>query len=150
MVRDLISNQVLVAAMISWLLGQGLKFPFEYLINKRWDWTIMFSTGGLPSSHSAVVTAVALSIGLIDGFNTSLFALAAAMGLIVVYDAAGVRRQAGFHAERINQIMRDFFESGHFVEGDLKEMLGHTPFEVFSGVLRWMLVSLVILFLLPS
>ena len=110
----------------------------------------MFSTGGLPSSHSAVVTAVALSIGLIDGFNTSLFALAAAMGLIVVYDAAGVRRQAGFHAERINQIMRDFFESGHFVEGDLKEMLGHTPFEVFSGILLGMLVSLVIIFLLPS
>jgi hypothetical protein len=150
MLRDLVNNQVVVAAMISWLLGQGLKFPFEYLINKRWDWTIMFSTGGLPSSHSAVVTAVALSIGLIDGFNTSLFALAAAMGLIVVYDAAGVRRQAGFHAERINQIMRDFFESGHFVEGDLKEMLGHTPFEVFSGILLGMLVSLVIIFLLPS
>jgi uncharacterized protein len=150
MFSDLINNKVLVAAMIAWLLGQGLKFPFEYFINKRWDWTIMLSTGGLPSSHSAVVTAVALSIGLTDGFNTSLFALAAAMGLIVVYDAAGVRRQAGFHAERINQIMRDFFESGHFVEGDLKEMLGHTPFEVFSGVLLGILVSLVILFLLPS
>jgi hypothetical protein len=147
MLNDLISNKVLIAAFIAWLLGQGLKFPLEYLINKRWDWTIIFSTGGLPSAHSAVVTAVALSIGLTDGFGTSLFALAAATGLIVIYDAAGVRRQAGFHAERINKIMRDFFESGHFMENDLKEMLGHSPFEVFSGVLLGVLVSLAVLYL---
>jgi len=149
MINALLSNKVVIAALIAWLLGQGLKFPFEYLINKRWDWTIMFSTGGLPSSHSAVVTAVALSIGLIDGFDTSLFALAAATGLIVIYDAAGVRRQAGFHAERINQIMRDFFESGHFMENDLKEMLGHTPFEVFSGIILGVLVCLAVIYLFP-
>ena len=147
MLNDLISNKVVIAAFLSWLLGQGLKFPLEYLLNKRWDWTIMFSTGGLPSAHSAVVTAVALSIGLIDGFGTSLFALAAATGLIVIYDAAGVRRQAGFHAERINKIMRDFFESGHFMENDLKEMLGHSPFEVFSGILLGVLVCLAVLYL---
>jgi len=149
MFSDLIHNKVVVAAMLAWLLGQGLKFPFEYLINKKWDWTIVFSTGGLPSSHSAVVTAVALSIGLIDGFDTSLFALAAATGLIVVYDATGVRRQAGFHAERINQIMRDFLESGHFEQEDLKEMLGHTPFEVFSGIILGGLISLAVLLLMP-
>jgi len=148
MLSDLINNKIVIAAMISWLLGQGLKFPFEYLINKRWDWTIMFSTGGLPSSHSAVVTAVALSIGLIDGFDTSLFALAAATGLIVIYDAAGVRRQAGFHAERINQIMRDFLESGHFEQEDLKEMLGHSPFEVVSGIVLGVLISLAVVFLM--
>jgi acid phosphatase family membrane protein YuiD len=147
MISDLINNKIVIAAMISWLLGQGLKFPFEYLINKRWDWTIMFSTGGLPSSHSAVVTAVALSIGLIDGFDTSLFALAAATGLIVIYDAAGVRRQAGFHAERINQIIRDFLESGHFEQEDLKEMLGHSPFEVVSGIVLGVLISLAVVFL---
>jgi len=148
MLSDLINNKIVIAAMISWLLGQGLKFPFEYLINKRWDWTIMFSTGGLPSSHSAVVTAVALSIGLIDGFDTSLFALAAATGLIVIYDAAGVRRQAGFHAERINQIMRDFLESGHFEQEDLKEMLGHSPCEVVSGIVLGVLISLAVVFLM--
>lgn len=150
MFSDLINNRVVVAAMLAWLLGQGLKFPFEYLINKKWDWTIILSTGGLPSSHSAVMTAVALSIGLIDGFDTSLFALAAASGLIVIYDATGVRRQAGFHAERINRIMRDFLESGHFEQEDLKEMLGHTPFEVFSGIILGTLISLAVVFLLPS
>lgn len=150
MVAELFSNQVVIAGLIAWLLGQGLKFPLEYLMHKRWDWTIMFSTGGMPSSHSAVMTAVALTIGMIDGFGTSLFALAAATGLVVIYDAAGVRRQAGFHAERINQIMRDFFESGHFMESDLKEMLGHTPFEVFSGILLGLLISLSVVYLLPA
>jgi len=146
---QLFSNKVVVAALISWFLGQGLKFPLEYLLNKRWDWTIMFSSGGLPSSHSSLVTAVALTIGLVDGFDTSLFALAASIGLIVIYDAAGVRRQAGIHAERINEIMRNFLESRHFQENDLKEMLGHTPFEVVSGFLLGVLISLVVVFLLP-
>ena len=146
--QALITNKVVIAAMAAWLLGQGLKFPLEYLTNKRWDWTIIFSTGGLPSSHSALVTAVALTIGFVDGFDTSLFALAASIGLIVIYDAAGVRRQAGFHAQRINKIMRDFIESGHFEETDLKEMLGHTPFEVFSGILMGVLISLAVVFLL--
>jgi acid phosphatase family membrane protein YuiD len=140
MVNELLLNKVLVSAVIAWVIGQFLKFPLEFILNKRWNWGIMFSSGGLPSSHSALVTAVALSIGFQEGFNTSLFALSAAIAMIVIYDAAGVRRQAGIHAERINEIMRNFIESGHFPEEDLKEMLGHTPFEVISGVLLGVLV----------
>ena len=147
--KQIFSNKVVIAGILGWMLGQGLKFPLEYLLNKRWDWTIMFSSGGLPSSHSSLVTAVALTIGFVDGFNTSLFALSAAIGLIVIYDAAGVRRQAGIHAERINEIMRNFFESRHFEESDLKEMLGHTPFEVMSGFLLGVLISLFVVFVLP-
>jgi acid phosphatase family membrane protein YuiD len=105
----------------------------------------MFSSGGLPSSHSALVTAVALTIGFQEGFDTSIFALAVAIGMIVIYDAAGVRRQAGIHAERINEIMKNFIESRHLPEEDLKEMLGHTPFEVITGVLLGVLISLVLL-----
>jgi len=140
MMDGLLQNKVLVSAVMAWILGQSLKFPLEFIINKRWNWGIMFSSGGLPSSHSALVTAVALSIGLQEGFNTSLFALSASLAVIVIYDAAGVRRQAGIHAERINEIMRNFIESGHFPEEDLKEMLGHTPFEVISGVLLGVLL----------
>ena len=135
MMVELLQNKVLVAAVLAWVLGQFLKFPIELIINKRWDWSIMFSSGGLPSSHSALVTAVSISIGLQEGFNTSLFALSAAIAMIVIYDAAGVRRQAGIHAERINEIMRNFIESGHFPEGELKEMLGHTTVEVVFGIL---------------
>ena len=140
MMNGLLQNKVLISSVIAWILGQFLKFPLEFIFNKRWNWGIIFGSGGLPSSHSALVTAVTLSIGLQEGFNTSLFVLSAAMALIVIYDAAGVRRQAGIHAEKINEIMRHFIESGHFPEEDLKEMLGHTPLEVIAGVILGALV----------
>jgi len=152
MMSDLIHNRVVVAAFLAWMIGQFLKFPLEYLLNKRWDWGIMFSSGGLPSSHSSLVTAVALTIGIQEGFDSAIFALAAAIGMIVIYDAAGVRRQAGIHAERINAIMKSFFESGQLGEDeldDLKEMLGHTPLEVVSGVLLGILISLAVLAMMP-
>ncbi len=145
MIAELLQNRVLIVAVAAWLAGQLLKFPLEYILNKRWNWGIMFSSGGLPSSHSALVTAVALSIGFQDGFDTSIFALAVAIGMIVIYDAAGVRRQAGIHAERINEIMKNFIESRRFPEEDLKEMLGHTPFEVITGMILGVLISLVML-----
>lgn len=144
MITELLQNRVLIAAVAAWVVGQFLKFPLEYILNKRWNWGIMFSSGGLPSSHSALVTAVALSIGFQDGFDTSIFALAVAIGMVVIYDAAGVRRQAGIHAERINEIMKNFIESRRFPEEDLKEMLGHTPFEVITGVLLGVIISLVL------
>jgi len=144
--RQIISNKVAIAAILAWMIAQGLKFPLKYVLDREWDWTIMFSSGGLPSSHSALVTAVALTIGYVDGFDTSMFALACAIGLIVIYDAAGVRRQAGIHAERINEIMKNFIESRHFEQNDLKEMLGHTPFEVISGVLLGLIIGFAVIF----
>jgi len=149
MIDDFLQNRVLIAGVFAWVVGQFLKFPLEYIFNKRWNWGIMFSSGGMPSSHSALVTAVALSIGFQDGFDTSLFALAMAMAMIIIYDAAGVRRQAGIHAERINEIMKSFIESRQFQEEDLKEMLGHTPFEVIAGVLLGFFISLTLFGLLP-
>ena len=142
MFNDLIHNRVVIAAVLAWSIGQFLKFPMEYLLNKRWNWGIMFSSGGLPSSHSSLVTAVMITIGLQEGFDTAIFALSAAIAMIVIYDAAGVRRQAGIHAARINEIMKNFFESGQLPEKELKEMLGHTPFEVITGVLLGILISL--------
>jgi acid phosphatase family membrane protein YuiD len=149
MIKDLLLNRVAIAAFSAWIIGQFLKFPLEYLLNKRWDWGIIFGSGGLPSSHSALVTAVALSIGFQEGFGTSLFALAVSIALVVIYDAAGVRRQAGIHAARINELMKNFFESRQFPDEDLKEMLGHTPFEVIAGVLLGILISLTLYVFLP-
>jgi len=143
MLNDLVHNQVVIAAVLAWVIGQFLKFPLEYILNKRWNWGIMFSAGGLPSSHSSLVTAVTITIGLQEGFDSAVFALSAAIAMIVIYDAAGVRRQAGIHAERINEIMKHFFESGQLPEKELKEMLGHTPFEVITGVLLGVIISLV-------
>ena len=144
MFNDLINNRVVVAAVLAWVIGQFLKFPLDYLLNKRWNWGIMFSAGGLPSSHSSLVTAVMITIGLQEGFDSAIFALSASIAMIVIYDAAGVRRQAGIHAARINEIMKNFFESGQLPEGELKEMLGHTPFEVVTGVILGILISLVL------
>lgn len=146
---NLVNNTVLVAAVLAWFIGQFLKFPLEYLLNKQWSWGVIFSAGGLPSSHSALVTSVTLSIGLQEGFGSPLFALAVAVAMIVIYDAAGVRRQAGIHAERINEIMKTFFENRQFPEEELKEVLGHTPFEVISGVLLGILISLLLHWIVP-
>ena len=147
MLNDLIHNQVVVAAVLAWVIGQFLKFPLDYMLNKRWNWGIMFSAGGLPSSHSSLVTAVTLTIGLREGFDSAIFALSAAIAMIVIYDAAGVRRQAGIHAERINEIMKNFFESGQLPEKELKEMLGHTPFEVVTGIILGVAISLALFWL---
>ena len=141
MLKDLVNNQVVIIGFWAWSIAQFLKFPMDYFLNKRWNWGIMFSSGGLPSSHSALVTAVTLTVGLQEGFDTAVFAVSAALAAIVIYDAAGVRRQAGIHAARINEIMKHFFESGQLPEKELKEMLGHTPFEVISGIMLGLIIT---------
>jgi acid phosphatase family membrane protein YuiD len=135
MLDDLLSNKVLWTAMAAWFLAQFLKPFLEYLETRRWVWGLWFSTGGNPSSHSALIVSVMLAIGLFVGFGTPLFALALAIAMIVVYDAAGVRREAGRHAERINILIEELFSGQPISEQQLKEVIGHTPMEVFSGVL---------------
>lgn len=149
MLCSLFHNYVLIAAILSWIIGQFLKAPLDYVLNKRWSWGIILSPGGMPSSHSALITSVTLAIGLQEGFGSPLFALAFAISMIVIYDAAGVRRQAGIHAERINKMMKSFFEGTGIPEKELKEVLGHTPFEVITGVILGIIISVVIFWLLP-
>ncbi len=149
MLCSLFHNYVLIAAILSWIIGQFLKAPLDYVLNKRWSWGIILSPGGMPSSHSALITSVTLAIGLQEGFGSPLFALAIAISMIVIYDAAGVRRQAGIHAERINKMMKSFFEGTGIPEKELKEVLGHTPFEVITGVILGIIISFVIFWLLP-
>ena len=149
MLCSLIHNNVLIAAILSWTIGQFLKAPLDYVLNKRWNWGIILSPGGMPSSHSALVTSVTLAIGLQEGFGSPLFALAFAISMIVIYDAAGVRRQAGIHAERINEMMKSLFEGSGIPEKELKEVLGHTPFEVITGVILGIVISVVLYWLLP-
>ncbi len=149
MLCSLIHNNVLIAAILSWGIGQFLKAPLDYFFNKRWNWGIIFSPGGMPSSHSALVTSVTLAIGLQEGFGSPLFALSFAISMVVIYDAAGVRRQAGIHAERINEMMKSLFEGTGIPEKELKEVLGHTPFEVITGVILGIVISVVLFWLLP-
>src|SRR5262245_48066391 len=142
-VTDLLSNRVLVAAIASWLIAQILKIPTEYLRSRRWLWTMFFAGGGMPSSHSALLVGGTLAVGLYDGFDTSLFAIAVCITMIVVYDAAGVRRQAGMHAERINVLFEELLKGHMWDENELREVIGHTPLEVMGGIILGLLVAFV-------
>jgi acid phosphatase family membrane protein YuiD len=143
MLAELLRNQVLWTTIAAWFLAQFLKPFLEYLETRRWLWGLWFSSGGNPSSHSALVVSAMLAIGLYVGFDTPLFALALALAMVVVYDAAGVRREAGRHAERINLLFQELFSGQPISEQQLKEVIGHTPLEVLSGVLLGSATALV-------
>jgi uncharacterized protein len=112
---------------------QMFKFFWEWRSQGAADFQVLFRTGGMPSSHSAMVTSLATVLALQDGLNSPLFAVAVILALIVMYDARGVRHQSGQHARILNQILRELFSGQPISEQELKELLGHTPFEVIVG-----------------
>lgn len=147
--KELITNQVLVATLLGWFFGQFLKVPIEYLTKRRWNWSLWFSSGGMPSSHSSLMVATTLAIGLYHGFDTPLFALAVAISMVVIYDAAGVRRQAGFHAQKINIVFEELLKGRPIPQEHLKEVLGHTPRQVFGGIVLGAVIALLQYFIWP-
>jgi acid phosphatase family membrane protein YuiD len=137
----LFQNKALIAGLIAWALAQIIKIPLDFLRTRRWNWALLFTTGGMPSSHSSLMTAITLSIGLYYGFDTPTFALGVAITMIVTYDAAGVRQQAGIHAQRINIIFEELMRGHPINERDLRVVLGHTPLEVVGGILLGLVVA---------
>jgi acid phosphatase family membrane protein YuiD len=143
----ILQNPVFIACLIASVLAQILKLPLEYLRTRQWNWSLLLSTGGMPSSHSAVVTAAAASIGHYNGFDTPLFGLAFAVATVVIYDATNIRRQAGFHAQQINRIIKELFagKAKPVQEfNELKEVLGHSPAEALGGIILGILVSMIV------
>ena len=137
-------NRVLISALIAWGTAQLLKVPLEYLRSRRWMWAMLLTTGGMPSSHSALIVGVTNAIGLYFGYDSPLFALGVAITMIVTYDAAGIRRQAGMHAERINVLFEELLKGHMWDEEELREVLGHTPLEVTGGILWGIVVTTLI------
>ncbi|HEU0295678.1 MAG TPA: divergent PAP2 family protein [Anaerolineales bacterium] len=137
----LFQNKALIAGLIAWGLAQVIKIPLDYLRTRRWNWALLLTTGGMPSSHSALMTGTVLAVGLYHGFDNPLFALGVVITMIVTYDAAGVRRQAGIHAQRINVLVEELLKGHMFNENDLREVLGHTPLEVIGGILLGLIVA---------
>ena len=142
-------NGVLIGGLIAWAIAQTVKVPIEFLQTHRWNWALLVQAGGMPSSHAALLVAVTHGIGLFTGYDSPLFALAFAMCMIVIYDATGIRRQAGRHARIINKMILDM-QSGHPLKQELlREVLGHTPLEALAGTLlgiavaqiTWLIVS---------
>lgn len=109
----------------------------------------MFSPGGFPSSHSSLITATTLSIGLYHGFGHPVFGLAMAISMIVIYDATGVRRQAGLHARMINEIVEQLLAGQPEQQKQLREVLGHTPIEAIAGIVLGVLIALAVWALYP-
>ena len=137
-------NHALVAALIAMMLAQFIKPFVHYLMYKEWDPAQMFGAGGMPSSHSAFVCSLALVTGMRAGFDSEVFAVAAVFGIIVLYDAANVRWQSGLHAQRINQILRELFRGQPISEETLKEVIGHTPRQVYAGAIFGLIVGLLV------
>lgn len=129
------ANHVLKVAFWAWLIAQLLKFPVNILMYGKLDLKRLFGSGGMPSSHSALVMALAISVGKYAGWASPLFAIAAVTAGIVMYDAAGVRRAAGKQAEVLNQIIEELYQGSHISPERLKELIGHTPFEVLMGAI---------------
>jgi hypothetical protein len=134
-------NKALLAGISAWALAQLIKVPLYFFQTRKWNWALLFTTGGMPSSHSALMTATTLAIGLYYGLDHPAFALGVALTMIVTYDAAGVRQQAGIHAQPINVIFSELMRGHPVSELDLREVLGHTPLEVMGGILLGLAVA---------
>ncbi len=129
-------NIPLVAAIAGWASAQLLKVIINSILEKRFAWESLMASGGMPSSHSAFVTALTTVIGATHGFSSDFFALSAAFALVVMYDACGVRRAVGEQAKALNRIIHAMKENSVIGnETALKEILGHSPFQVAMGFL---------------
>ena len=137
----LFQNKALIAGLTAWAFAQVIKIPLDYLRTRRWNWALLFTTGGMPSSHSSLMTATTLAIGLYYGLENPLFALGVAITMIVIYDAAGVRMQAGIHAQRINVLFNELLRGHPVDEKELREVIGHTPLEVAGGILLGLVIA---------
>ncbi|HDN79906.1 MAG: divergent PAP2 family protein [Chloroflexi bacterium] len=139
------SNSILTASLLAWGLAQVSKFFVWRLQRGKFDLRLLVSAGGMPSSHSALVSALATSVGLQEGFSSSAFAISFVLAMIVMYDATGVRRAASIQAHILNQILEELFKGHPISEKRLRELLGHTPMEVVVGALMGILVSLIMM-----
>ncbi|HAW71334.1 MAG TPA: hypothetical protein DCX37_09175, partial [Firmicutes bacterium] len=126
-------NTVLNVAIFSWAIAQILKVIFDYWKKKKIDFRRLVGAGGMPSSHSAFVCSLATGVALVEGWHSSIAALAICFAVVVMFDAAGVRYAAGQQAAVLNKIVEEYSQLGRIQNKRLKELLGHTPFEVFVG-----------------
>ena len=139
-----LSNRHLLTALTALAIAQTLKVLFDRWRTKSWTKALLFSTGGMPSSHSALAVALMVSIGIKEGFGTPIFAVSTVLALVVMHDAQGIRRAAGKQAEAINFLFSKLEDQGIKLDTKLKELLGHRPIEVFAGAVLGLVVALVV------
>lgn len=128
------ANVSIWSAFAAWIVAQSLKMMHDFVRIRRLDFAVLVSTGGMPSAHSAMVSALATSVGLRVGFSSALFATTFAFACVVMFDAQSVRQAAGQQAQILNQIVDELFKEHHLSQQKLAELLGHTRLEVFAGM----------------
>ncbi|CCJ34584.1 MULTISPECIES: divergent PAP2 family protein [Caloramator] len=138
---QILRNEVLLTAVLGWFVAQLLKVIIVSIKHRKIDLSRMVGSGGMPSSHSAFVVALATRIGSLKGYDSVEFAIAFCFALVVMYDAAGVRRAAGKQAEILNRIIDDLMHN-KLKQEKLKELIGHTPIEVLAGAILGLIIGL--------
>lgn len=152
MLLDLLQNFPLWASIAAIFFAQVVKIPIQFIASRQLNASLAFSTGGMPSSHSAAVTALTTGVGIEQGFGSSVFAIACVFSIIVMFDSTGVRRQTGEQAIMLNILLNDFNrfmseakswqqKEEYQKKEELKELLGHQPIEVFFGGLTGILLT---------
>lgn len=145
-ISQILDNQILLVAIAACLIAQVLKLIIDLIQNGKFSVKVLTTTGGMPSAHSALVTALAAGVGENLGWKSAEFAIATIFAIVVMYDAAGVRQAAGKQARILNQMVGELFSEDHkFNEEKLKELLGHTPVQVIAGSVLGVVISLLFL-----
>lgn len=142
---DIITNPFLLTSLTCWFAAQLIKVLINWCIHKKIIWERLIGDGGMPSGHSATVSSLATSIGLIRGFDTPEFAIAGILAVIVCHDATGVRQETGKQAIMLNEIIK-ILEKEELPEVKLKELVGHTPLQVLAGILLGISGALIMYF----
>jgi len=147
--KELINNHLFLAVMFGWLLAQIIKTIVNLCRNKSFDARRLYGSGGMPSSHSTGVTALGILSGYMYGFDSFQFAISALLAIIVVYDARGVRYQAGLHAKTINQLIDEMINQ-KIIDKDerekrLSEFIGHTGMQILVGAILGLVYSLILI-----
>jgi acid phosphatase family membrane protein YuiD len=137
----ILNNRILITTFLAWIVAQSIKVIIGIIKEKKFDFRWLISTGGMPSSHTAGVVALATSVGIHTGWDSVYFAIAAVFAVVVMFDAQGVRRTIGRQAYILNKILDDIYWQGKIQEDRLRELIGHTPIEVIMGMVLGIVIS---------
>jgi acid phosphatase family membrane protein YuiD len=140
----LFENRILIASFFAWAVAQVCKAVLDLLQQRKLLLSRLVSSGGMPSSHSALVMGLATATGRVMGLESTAFAITVVLASIVMYDAAGVRRAVSIQARLLNQMIDEAFQGSPMAEKRLRELIGHTPIQVFVGALLGIGVALLI------
>jgi len=141
--KSFANNRIFHVAALSWFVAQTIKVIHAFIVKGRFDFTRFVSSGGMPSSHASFVMGLTTAIGLIHGWDSTYFAISLSVSFVIMYDAAGVRRAVGKQAIILNRMLEDMQHKKKKIitEQRLKELIGHTPVEVFAGAILGIIIA---------